>query len=222
MDESFWHDKWAAGHIGFHENEANPLLVKFLDSLKLASDTNLHPENKVSRIFLPLCGKTLDIHYLLSLGYQIVGVEFSELAIKELFYELEITPTVSTKENFIHYQAQNIDIYVGDFFELDSQILGKVDAIYDRASLIALPEDLRLRYITHLCKLADHVQQLLICIEYDQTLMDGPPFSINSEKVKQYYDAVYSLDCVERNEIVGGFKGKYQGYESAWILKPKA
>ncbi|MCL4113614.1 UNVERIFIED_CONTAM: hypothetical protein GTU68_001047 [Idotea baltica] len=216
MEESFWHNKWEIGQIGFHEKQANPLLIKFLEKLQL----NPNQENG-SRIFLPLCGKTLDIHYLLGLGYQIVGVEFSELAIKELFQELDITPTVSKIDNFIHYQAPNIDIYVGDFFDLHHKLLGKFDAIYDRASLIALPEDIRLRYKQQLCKLTNCVKQLLICIEYDQSLMNGPPFSITAEMVNQYYDANYSVECLERNKIAGGFKGKYEGYESVYSLTPK-
>ena len=105
MEASFWHNKWEIGQIGFHENETNPFLVKHLDKLQLRSDLN----NGV-RIFVPLCGKTLDIHYLLSLGYKVVGVEFSELAIKELFQELGVTPTISKNQNFTHYQAQNIDV----------------------------------------------------------------------------------------------------------------
>ncbi len=52
MQGNCWLQKWEKNEIGFHESEANPLLVEHFKELSLA---------KGSRIFLPLCGKTLDI-----------------------------------------------------------------------------------------------------------------------------------------------------------------
>lgn len=212
MEEQFWHDRWEQGQIGFHEKQANALLVKHLDKLELTQG---------AKIFIPLCGKTLDISYLLTLGYQIVGVEFSELAIKELFEELGISPTTVKEGNYIRYQAENIVIFVGDFFDLNAELLGSIEAIYDRASLIALPEDIRQRYVKHLTAITDTKQQLLVTIDYDQTLMDGPPFSIDTQKVNQHHANNYFINCLERNAIEGGFKGKYEGYESIFLLSPK-
>ena len=95
--------------------------------------------------------------------------------------------------------------------------MGHVDAIYDRAALIALPEDTRQEYMKHLCALTDNVKQLLVSIEYDQALMDGPPFAIDANMVEEYYRDIYAIDHLTRNEIIGGFKGKYEGYESAYL-----
>ena len=79
MDPTFWHQKWEKNNIPFHEKEANPLLVKYSNNLSLS---------KESRIFLPLCGKTLDIGWLLSKGYRVAAAELSELAISQLFMGL--------------------------------------------------------------------------------------------------------------------------------------
>ncbi len=210
MEASFWHEKWEIGQIGFHNSEVHPLLVNHIDKLDL---------NDGDRIFLPLCGKTLDIAYLLKQDYQVVGVELSELAIKELFEELKLTPSISKVGALKLYQADNIDIFVGDFFELSTEIIKTVDAVYDRASFIALPKEMRSAYKTHLVKITQSTRQLLVCLEYDQSKLNGPPFAINPDEVQQQYEANYSLNCVERNEIIGGIKGKTAGYESAWILK---
>lgn len=212
MQASFWHDRWKLGQIGFHVDETNPLLVNHINKLNLT---------KGERIFLPLCGKTLDFAYLLSQGYRIVGVELSELAIKELFQELGLTPTISTIGQLKLYKANNIEVFVGDFFTLTAKTLGKIDAIYDRASLIALPLEMRHAYTNHLTNITHTMQQLLICIEYDQSIMNGPPFSISATEIKQHYDKHYVLECVESNDIEGGLKGKTAATESAWILKPQ-
>lgn len=78
MDTKYWHQRWETRNIGFHLNEANPLLVQYFKELNLLKD---------SRVFLPLCGKTRDISWLLAQGYQVVGAELNELAITELFEE---------------------------------------------------------------------------------------------------------------------------------------
>lgn len=76
MDPQFWMLKWQNNETGFHEPEANPNLTANIDQLSLAPG---------SRIFVPLCGKTLDIPWLLSKGYEVVAAELSHLAIIQLF-----------------------------------------------------------------------------------------------------------------------------------------
>src|SRR4051812_45069396 len=133
MDKGFWQGKWQRNEIAFHEREANPLLVKYFGELNLP---------KGSRIFLPLCGKSLDISWMLFNGYRVAGAELSALAIEQLFSSLGCEATHSRLGDVDHYSARNIDIFVGDIFEVSRQMLGPVDAIYDRAALVALPEDM--------------------------------------------------------------------------------
>lgn len=209
MDTSFWHQRWANNHIGFHESEANLLLVKYFDELSLA---------KNGRVFVPLCGKTRDIFWLLSKGYLIAGVELSELAVEQLFIELGVEPTITMVGKLKRFSSENIDIFVGDILELSRDIIGSVDAIYDRAALVALPEDMRNRYAEHLIEITDNSPQLLVCYEYDQALMDGPPFSIVSEEMHQLYSVSYDLRLIASVNIPGGLHGKYVAKESVWLL----
>ena len=210
MDASFWHQRWGKNDIAFHESAANPLLVKYFKDLSLV---------KGSRVFLPLCGKTLDIPWLLSKGYRVAGVELSKMAVEQLFTELGVEPTISRVGEVDHYSANNIDIFVGDIFELSSKMLGPVDAIYDRAALVALPEEMRNRYTAHLIMLTDKAPQLLICYEYDQSLMEGPPFSVSDKEVDQHYRDNYDLTLMVSTNVPGGLKGKCVAKENVWMLK---
>jgi thiopurine S-methyltransferase len=210
VEASFWHQRWEKNNIAFHESEANPLLVKYFKELSLV---------KGSRVFLPLCGKTLDIPWLLSDGYRVAGAELSKIAIEQLFTELGIEPKISRIGAVDRYGATNIDIFVGDIFDLSSKMLGQVDAIYDRAALVALPEAMRNRYAAHLTEITDKAPQLLICYEYDQSLMEGPPFSISDEEVNQHYIDNYDLTLMASTNVPGGLKGKCMAKENVWLLK---
>ncbi len=213
MEADFWHERWKLGETAFHEKQANQLLVNHVDKLQI---------EKESRVFLPLCGKTTDIAYLLDLGYHVIGVELSELAIEELFQDLDVSPSITTVNTLTLYQTEGIDIYVGDIFDLDVNALGNIDAIYDRAALVALPLEMRKTYTQHLTKITENAQQLLICFEYDQAGLNGPPFSISADEVAEHYESHYSLACVEESEVMGGLKKKVEAKECAWLLTPRS
>ena len=199
MDRVFW-----------HRSEANPLLVKYFNELSLA---------KGSRVFVPLCGKSLDIPWLLSHGYRVAGAELSKIAIEQLFDELGVTPEISRDGELDHYRANNIDLFVGDIFDVSDKMLGPVDAIYDRAALVALPEDMRNRYAAHVTKMTNTSPQLVICYEYDQRLMEGPPFSVSNQEVNQKYSERYELTLLESAIVPSGLKGRVTARENVWLLK---
>lgn len=212
MEAEFWHRKWDTNDIGFHNHQANPLLVKHLEQLALPSG---------SRLFLPLCGKTLDIGWLLDKGYKVAGAELSKLAVIQLFDELGIAPQISQRGELEVYSANNLVIFIGDIFNLDESLLGNVDAIYDRAALVALPESMRAQYTRHLRDITHHSPQLLICFEYDQTQMEGPPFSVPDSEVEQHYGHHYDLTLVSSESVEGGLKGKCAAKENVWLLTLK-
>ncbi|HTJ63112.1 MAG TPA: thiopurine S-methyltransferase [Alphaproteobacteria bacterium] len=210
MDPNFWLQKWELGETRFHEGQANGLLVEHFDALSLKPD---------SRVFLPLCGKTRDIHWLLSKGMRVSGAELSVLAIEQLFAELGVTPEITPVGALRRYSADGIDIFVGDIFELTRAALGPVDAIYDRAALVALPQPMRDRYAPHLVEITVRAPQLLICFEYDQSLVDGPPFSIGAAEVDRLYRDTYVLTALETADVPGGLKGICPAQETIWLLR---
>jgi thiopurine S-methyltransferase len=210
MDVNFWLQKWEKNEIAFHESEANPALVKNIKELSLVQD---------SRVFIPLCGKTLDIAWLLLHGYRVAGAELSSNAIGQLFTGLGVKPKISQSGEVSHYSAENIDIFVGNIFNVSGKMLGHVDAVYDRAALVALPEEIRHRYAKHLMEITNQAPQLLITYQYDQTLQEGPPFSVSNEEVNQHYRDRYALTLLESIDIPGGLKGKCAATENIWLLK---
>ncbi|MDP2152725.1 MAG: thiopurine S-methyltransferase [Methylotenera sp.] len=211
MHVDFWHQKWQKNEIGFHLDEANPLLIAHLPSLNLKQG---------SRVFLPLCGKTLDIAWLLAQGYRVVGAELSEIAIQDLFENLGLIPTISQLGEVTQYSTLNLDMFVGDIFHVSPDMLGGVDAVYDRAALVALPAEMRKDYAAHLMALTYPVPQLLVCFEYDQALQAGPPFSIGADEVKRHYKTSYDLTLLASADVAGGLKGKYAATEHVWHMRP--
>ena len=209
MDANFWHQRWGKNEIGWHETKVNPLLVQHFNELGL---------EKGSRIFIPLCGRTLDISWLHAQGYRIAGAELSKVAIEQLFAELGVQPNVSARGEGEQWSANHIDIFVGDIFALSAETLGHVDGIYDRAALVAFPEDMRNRYVRHLIEITEKAPQLLICYEYDQRCIEGPPFSIPDQEVKRQYASAYLLKLLSSTEVSGGLKGKCPANEKAWLL----
>ncbi len=212
MEPDFWHQRWHNNQIGFHESAVNPSLVTHLPSLELAGG---------SRVFVPLCGKTLDIGWLLSQGYSVVGAELSQLAVEQLFTDLGIEPGITEAGRLSRYHARGIDIFVGDIFDLTPKMVGQVDAVYDRAALVALPEPMRKQYTAHLSAISRVAPQLLITFEYDQQLMNGPPFSVPNNEVHSHYDDHYRVVSLSSGPLVGGLKGKTAAIANVWLLKSR-
>jgi len=210
MEANFWLERWEANQTSFHRSEANKALVAHIDKLALENG---------ARVFVPLCGKTLDIGWLLSKGYRVAGAELSPLASDQLFEELGVVPNISGAGSLKHYSAERLDIFVGNIFDLDAKTLGPIDAIYDRAALIALPLEMRQKYTAHLAQLTGRAPQLLLTIDYDQSQMEGPPFSVIDAEAKEHYAGTYDVTLLSRTEVPGGIKGIMPGDELVWLLR---
>ena len=203
MEHNFWHERWQTANTPFHEREVNPLIVKYFPELAVPAG---------GRVFVPMCGKTLDIGWLLARGYRVAGAELSKIAITQLFEQLgpqlAAAPTIAAHGKHQHYSAPGIDIFVGDIFELSADVLGPVDAVYDRAALVALPPEMRDRYTAHLMALTGRAPQLLLNFEYDQSAMPGPPFSVSGDEIRRHYASSYSVNHLAQLDIPGGLRAR--------------
>ncbi len=187
MDPEFWHERWAAARIGFHEGQPNCYLARHAE--RLAN----HP-----RVLVPLCGKSEDLAYLASRGHEVIGVELVEDAVRAFFDEHGLSPTVTKKGKLVEYASSPITIYAGDILEATREVIGgAVDAIYDRAALVALPDESRRRYVDHIRSLASRAARVLIVtFEYDQALMEGPPFAIEEAELRMLYDGTQEIELL--------------------------
>jgi thiopurine S-methyltransferase len=179
MQHEFWHQRWQQNQIGFHSDEINRHLHQQWPKLGIKPN---------SRVFVPMCGKSNDMLWLLAQGYQVVGVELSPLAVEAFFSDNGLQPIQRQQGNFVISESGRIQILCGDFFALRTADLGNIDAVYDRASLVALPQDMRIDYTSHLSALLKPgAKMLLVAFDYPQHEMPGPPFSVQDEEVERLY-----------------------------------
>nr|WP_314490623.1 thiopurine S-methyltransferase [uncultured Pseudomonas sp.] len=192
MEPAFWHERWAAQQIGFHQSEVNAYLRRHWSSLGLASG---------SQVLVPLCGKSVDMVWLAEQGHRVLGVELSREAVAAFFTEHRLTPTLEQRGAFEVWRSEAVELWCGDFFDLTAEDLAGCSALYDRAALIALPPTMRQRYLRHLCQqLPVAVQGLLVTLEYDQALIGGPPFSVRESEVHKGLGGWHIIE-LERQEI---------------------
>jgi len=196
MKQSYWLDRWQRDDIGFHQDLVNPYLLKYWHTLNVPAG---------SRVFVPLCGKTYDMVWLRNQELDVFGVEFSALAINAFYDENKMTPCCrpSPDGKFNHYSADHIDILCGDFFEMDKHDLSDISAVFDRASLVALPPETRRRYVNHLLNILPPATQiLLISFDYPQSEMQGPPYAVPYKEITEQYQDEAEVHLLERIDVL--------------------
>ena len=177
MEPTFWHKRWADNQIGFHQGQVNSYLQAHWPSLGLEPG---------SRVLVPLCGKSLDLVWLAGQGYRVLGVELSRRAVEDFFREHGLEAEVQQRGDFEVWRSVDVELWCGDFFALRAQDIGDCVGLYDRAALIALPA---------------HWQGLVVTLDYDQSLLPGPPFSVGDAEVRQGF-AGWQLHELEAVEVI--------------------
>lgn len=176
MEASFWFKSWEMGgfYTSFHRKDIHPYVLKHMHPLAIENTT----------ILVPLCGKTVDMLYLAQYANKVIGVELIEEAIIQFFNDNSLPyrqPDPTT------YVSGNITILKRDFMSLQPDDIGPIDWVLDRASLVALPDDMRGDYLAAIDRLSSvGTQQLVITLEYFP-LIHSAPFSITPDEVNDYY-----------------------------------
>ncbi|QEW06736.1 thiopurine S-methyltransferase [Nitrincola iocasae] len=201
MEHQFWNDRWELNQIGFHQEEINAYLESHWQELGLADN---------APVFVPLCGKSLDMLWLREQGHAVLGIELSEMALKQFFSENQLPFTYQQKGDFVCFQTEQMRLLAGDFFNLTADDIAPIDAVYDRASLIALPPEMRVGYARHMARLLpEGAHILLISLEYDDGTLKGPPFCVRQVEVQQLFSKWFDLTL----------KGRFEG---VWAKKKPA
>jgi thiopurine S-methyltransferase len=194
MDPEFWHERWAHDEIGFHRHEYNAHMTAFMGRLALPPGAH---------VLVPLCGKSLDLEWLRDQGYAVSGIEISRKAV-EAFFDENGLPFERTEVRGVScYRHGELAVWCADFFAFDWSLLAPVDAVYDRASLVALPHGMREDYArVMLRRLPAHAPMLLITLDYPQQEMRGPPFAVDRAEVERLYgghwriEEIHDEDCL--------------------------
>lgn len=216
MEPDFWHERWASNQIGFHEGKPNSFLTRFFPRLELTSG---------ARIFVPMCGKSVDMLWLAQQGHRVLGVELSSVAVQTFFAENQLTAEQRVQGVFSCWRSGTIEILCGDFFALTAAELSGVTAVYDRAALIALPEAMRKAYARHLeIILPGSVRHLLITLDYPQEQMQGPPFSVDAAEVQRLFAERHTIEPLDSRDALAdsphlAAKGLSRLQENVFLLK---
>jgi thiopurine S-methyltransferase len=194
VQPEFWQERWRIAQTGFHQNSVDRNLQAFWPTLNLAANAG---------VFVPLCGKSLDLEWLRHRGCAVSGVELSAIAVEAFFMERGIPAKRRVLGEFDLYEAERLRLFRGDFFALNPALLGSVAAVYDRAALISWIPEMRARYVQHILALTTRsTQTLLIVVEFPQEQMAGPPFPVTEKDIDRLYGADHAIEQLSRQDIL--------------------
>ena len=195
MEPQFWLNRWRNGQIGFHQSSIDRSLQRYWPELELGPSRG--------RVFVPLCGKSLDLLWLRDQGHVVTGVELSAAALEAFCMENGIPARRRIRDDFDVYEAANLELFRGDFFKLTATSLGETAAVNDRAAVISWTPELRSSYADHIAALIrPRTPMLLIALEYPQAQMPGPPFSIPPDEMDRLYSQNFAIREIGRQDIL--------------------
>ena len=216
MEPDFWKQRWREQRIGFHLPEVNPWLKRYWPRLGVPPG---------SRVFVPLCGKSLDMLWLRDQGYPVLGVELSGLAISSFCEENSLRGQAREEGPFMRHRLAGLELLQGDFFDLQPDDLAEVAGVWDRAALVALPQSLRSRYARKLGRLlGPGTAMLLVTMDYPQQEMQGPPFSVPAQEVEALFQGDFTLELLATEDNLAANpalreRGLSRMLEQAWRLR---
>lgn len=199
MDNEYWLQRWREGRTGWHHDRPMPLLVQHWPALGVAPDT---------RVFVPLCGKSLDMLWLAQQGLRVLGADLSPLAIEAFLTENQLHASTRAAADGTHFEVTNtpqgdgIELINGNVFNVDAADLATCRAFYDRAASIALPAAQREQLVAKYAQLPAGSRGLLITLDYPPAQMQGPPFSVDDAEVHRLFVAHWQIEQLERRDIL--------------------
>jgi len=200
MEPGFWFERWRQGRIGFHQPQINHALREHWPQLALPAKT---------RVFVPLCGKSLDLLWLAERGHTVLGVELVEEAAQSFFAEHGLPAECQQAGDGVLYRSGPIELLCGDIFQTAPALWADCGAVFDRAALIALPPAMRPAYCRQVYGgLAPGYRGLLLTLDYPQALKDGPPFSVPDDEVRTLLANLATPELLRRHNVLEA-EGKF-------------
>lgn len=222
MKPEDWDYRWGKSQTQFHMPKIHPMLSKHSDTLT--------GKRKNLRIFLPLCGKAVDLKWLADDGHDVVGLECAEKGCREFFEEQDMPYTT---ENLTECEGKvfkattdkKIAIYCCDFFKISSKTLGKFDCIWDRGSFVAIPVTQRKQYSNIITPtMHKDTVYLLDSFLVDNTVFGGPPFNCTEDDIKKAFGSQTDIKKIDERDAFGKWQeswGLKTFVEELYMLKMK-
>lgn len=193
MELSYWLSRWNKGNTGFHMEKGYP-------GLSISWPTLSIPPEPI--VLIPLAGKSVDILWIADRAKKVICSEISSIAIEQFFDQHEMKFSKTRFASFEIYHSQNIEFWCGDFMKLPQNKIGEVDLIYDKASIVALPEKMRNTYSKKIISLSsDKTKILMHLLSYDQSEMSGPPFSVDPHEIKHLFSGNFDIHFLQKNSL---------------------
>lgn len=198
MHAEFWQKRWSEGRLGFHQSHVNDLLRAYWPKLGCLPEQN---------VFVPLCGKSLDMLWLRQQGHPIVANDLIDTAAQDFFSEAQLAYQCQRKMSFTEYSSPEIRFWAGDYFALAPEWISPEGApigFYDRAALAAMPPGQQARYVEQLARLVPpRSRGLIIALEQDKALDVGPPFSLPAAHLDRLFSPYFEIQAWAREPIAG-------------------
>lgn len=190
MELSYWKSRWQKDNTGWHMDIVYPQLPKVWPKLSLKPD---------ARVLVPLCGKSLDINWLTEQGHYVIGAEASPKALREFMDQYPHDFSKDSSHGFTIYRSESIELWEGDFLKLPKEKIPALDVVYDKASIVALPPEMREFYAQKILSLCGKETQILLqTFDYEQDEMTGPPFSVDEKEIRTYFGHRFELELLHK------------------------
>ena len=193
MDNQQWIQRWREGRTPFHQEQVNPWLLHYRHLLEPLAGCS---------VLVPLCGMSVDMGHLADAGALVTGVDVAEQPLRQFFRQRNLDPVQEFRAGTPVFRAGPFTLLAGDFLQEAERLAGPWNVIWDRAALIALPGHQRRPYADLLLRLlAPGGRILLVGLEYDDSLMDGPPYNVPAESIEELFKAAGSVEMLARKEL---------------------
>ena len=210
LPTSYWSERWHQDDAFWHQQEVNAHLLHNLHALDAVKATA--PPGRRPRIFVPLCGASVDMLYLHQQGWHVVGLDAVEQPLRSFVHDhqphlqhVRDVP-VSQGSGVVHIAAEHLDLFGVDYFSADvtaALLGGAVDAVWDRGSFVAIGVKQREAYVAKVLQLltarSEQPNWLLNAFDYNlDSAMVAPPHSLPREDIERLLGAhagrIESLD----------------------------
>lgn len=213
METEFWQKAWAkSAEPGWQQKSANSLLVAHWAACKAVPGES---------VFVPLCGRSPDINWLLNFGHKVIGIDLSRSALQRFCDESGLDVKPEEHNGFTVFKAPQLTLYAGDFFSSTPDMFSGISRVYDRASIVAMPPNMRERYVSHLRSVVpSQAEMFTIAMAYDQSKMQGPPFSVEETELRKFFADRYDISVLGSEHGDMRNRGLESLEETAYRLLP--
>lgn len=190
MSIETWTENWDKGDIGFHNDQVNRGLQKYLPGALNGIYGEEIPGNL--KVLVPMCGKTGDLLYFYNLGHTVVGVEFIKKAAEDFFTENKLERSATDDQSVFKTPDGRLQILVADMFSCNDSNLPypTYDVIWDRGSFQTLFPEQREEYVKLMTSFMNPTKCLYLLSFFEsqsKTEDSGNPSSKGSEEIKKLF-----------------------------------